>query len=176
MKCALVVILFAALTCIPAMAQGQPAGSACGPANAHFDNEPAAEHTTSQPEPGKGQVYVIEVFDKVVGEILHPTPRVGLDGAWMGADKGDSYLAFSVAPGEHHLCVNWQSYWKRLSDEAAVFGFTAEAGKTYYFRARIIEQGGSGHGSSAALDLEEVNADEGKYLVSSSPMSVSHQR
>jgi hypothetical protein len=176
MKATLVVALFGVLACIQAIAQDQPAGSACGPATAHFDTETGADHTVAQPEPGKGQVYVIEVFDKVVGEISRPTLRVGLDGAWMGADKGNSYVVFPVAPGEHHLCVNWQSHWKRLSDESAFFGFTAEAGKVYYFRARIIEEGGARGASNASLDLDAVNADEGRYLVSSSAFSASHQK
>jgi hypothetical protein len=94
--------------------------------------------------------------------------RVGLDGKWVGAAKGDSYLSFSVDPGEHHLCTRWQSHWKRFSDKAAFAGFTADSGQIYYFRARIIEGQ-----NNFALDFEPVNGDEGKYLVASSAVSVS---
>jgi hypothetical protein len=172
MKAALVVILFAA----SAFAQDHAIGSACGPAAAHFDTQTGAQQAITQPQEGKGQVYVIEVFDKVVGELSRPTLRVGLDGAWVGADKGNSYLSFSVDPGEHHLCTNWQSRWKRFSNRAAFTSFTSDPGKIYYFRARIREVGGSSGASTFSLDLEPVNDDEGKYLVASSALSVSHSR
>ena len=177
MKAALVVILFA----VSAFAQNQaepnqPAEAACGPATTHFDTRSASKQALVQPEAGKSQVYVIEVFDKVVGEISRPTLRVGLDGAWMGAGKGNSYVTFPVDPGEHHLCTNWQSRLKRLSREAAFIAFTAEAGKNYYFRARITEHGGSSGASTFSLDLDPVDPDEGKYLVASSDFVVSHRK
>jgi len=55
------------------------------------------------PEAGKALVYIFE--DMVHG----PTMRVGLDGAWIGANKGKSYFFFSVHPGDHQVCTNWQS-------------------------------------------------------------------
>ena len=176
MKAALVVILFAT----SAFAQDQSAiasvEAACGPKEVQFDTETAQNQPLSQPEAGKSLVYVVEVFDKVVGQISRPTLRVGLDGKWVGADKGNSYLSVSVDPGEHHLCTRWQSHWRRYSNEAAFAGFTADSGKIYYFRARIAELGGSGGASNFSLDLEPLNPDEGKYLVASSAFSVSHPK
>jgi hypothetical protein len=173
MKATLVVLL--SIFSASAFAQDQPPTptSACGPASAQFDTQMGEKQALSQPADGKGQVYVVEVFEKVVGELGHPTLRVGLDGQWVGADKGDSYLTFPVDPGDHHLCTNWQSHFKRLSKEAAFAGFNAEAGKTYYFRAKIVEHGGSGGASNFSLDLDQVNEDEGKYLITSSKSSVS---
>jgi hypothetical protein len=173
MKSVLVAIFFGVCTCIQVMSQVLPAESACGPTTAHFDTQTLASRVVPQPVEGKSQIYVIEVFDKVVGEIARPTLRVGIDGNWMGADKGNSYVAFSVEPGEHHLCTNWQSHLKRLYKEAAFLGFTAEAGKIYFFRARITEHGGSTGASTFSLDLDQLNDDEGKYLVASSSSSVS---
>jgi len=109
-----------------------------------------------------------------VGELSRPTLRVGVDGAWVGAAKGNSYISFSVDPGEHHVCTNWQSRWTRFSKKAAFAGFTAEAGNSYYFRARITEVGGSGGASNFYLDLEPLNKDEGKFLLASAAFSVSH--
>jgi hypothetical protein len=173
MKALLAVILFA----VSAFAQGQSAiatpEAACGPKEAQFDTKTAKGEALAQPDAGKSLVYVVEVFDKVVGELSRPTLRVGLDGKWAGADKGNSYLSFSVDPGEHHLCANWQSRLKRLSKEAAFTSFTADAGQVYYFRARITEHGGSTGASNFSLDLEPVNGDEGKYLVASSAFSAS---
>ena len=154
------------------MQQTTASQGACGPKEVRFD----ALTTSGNPptlEPGKALVYVSEVFKKVPGEWGNPTIRVGLDGAWMGATRANSYIAFSVEPGEHHLCTNWQSHFKRLSREAAFTGFTAEAGKSYYFRARIGYET-VGTATTMTLDLDPVNPDEGKYLVASNPASTSH--
>ena len=180
MKATFAVILFLAAPFLaaPVFAQNQPlvasAEAACGPEQEQFNAKAVknqAAQMPTQPEAGKSLVYVVEVFDKDANQIGRPTLRVGMDGKWMGADKSDSYLSFSVDPGEHHLCTRWQSSLKRLSDKLAFAGLSAEAGKTYYFRARIIESG-----YNFALDFEPVNEDEGKYLVASSAMSVSNPK
>jgi|HubBroStandDraft_6_1064221.scaffolds.fasta_scaffold28021_2 hypothetical protein len=176
MKAVLVVFVFAACAFAQDQSALASAESACGPNEVQFDTKTAQNETPTQPEAGKSLVYVVEVFDKVVGEIGRPTLRVGLDGKWAGADKGNSYLSFAVDPGEHHLCANWQSRLKRLSKESAFTSFTADPGKTYYFRARITEHGGSGGASNFSLDLEPVNGDEGKYLVASSAFAVSQPK
>ncbi len=184
MKVALVVILFVFSFCVfpfAGLAFGQDSPSlaaaeaACGPAQVQFDaraTKDAPASAVAQPEPGKSLVYVVEVFDRAVNQISRPTLRIGLDGNWVGADKADSYLSFSVDPGEHHLCARWQSHLKQFSEKAAFAGLTADPGKVYYFRARILEGGGS----SFSLDLSPVNQDEGKYLVASSVPSVSHPK
>ena len=74
---------------------------------------------------------------------------------------------------EHHLCTNWQSHLKRLSREAAFTGFTAEAGKTYYFSAHVGYES-AGDSVAMTLDLQPLNPDEGQYLVASNPVSNSH--
>jgi hypothetical protein len=174
MKAALVVLLFGVVSAFAQEPSAITAAeAACGPKEVEFDAQPASAQilTTqplTQPEAGKSLVYVVEVFERAVNQFSRPTLRVGLDGKWVGAAKGDSYLTFSVDPGEHHLCTRWQSRWKRFSDKAAFAGFTADSGKIYYFRARIIEGQ-----NNFALDFEPVNGDEGKYLVASSAVSVS---
>lgn len=176
MKTILFVLLFLAPALVQSKSALAAAESACGPAEVYFDTQRAEKQSSPPTEASKSTVYVIEVFDKVVGELARPTLRVGVDGAWMGADKGNSYLSFSVDPGEHHLCTNWQSHWRRFSNQAAFTSFTSEPGKTYYFRARITEHGGSTGASNFSLDLEPVNSDEGKYLVAASAFSVSHPK
>ncbi|MGA1988477.1 MAG: hypothetical protein ABSG72_19570 [Candidatus Sulfotelmatobacter sp.] len=176
MKAALVAVLFfTTFAFAQAPSPLAAAEAACGPAEAQFNaqtanNQPPA--SPQQPEAGKSLVYVLEVFDKAANQVSKPTLRVGLDGKWVGADKDDSYISFSVDPGEHHLCTRWQSRWKRFSDKAAFASLTADPGKVYYFRARIIE----GEGSNFALDFAPVNEDEGKYLVASSAPSISHPK
>lgn len=171
MKAALVAILLAT----SAFAQGQlplaAAEAACGPHEVQFSTKAADNQPLSQPETGKSLVYVAEVFENLVNQITRPTLRVGLDGTWVGAVKGDTYISFSIDPGEHHLCTKWQPLLKQFSDKAAFTSFTADPGKVYYFRARIIAGG-----SSFALDLESVNEDEGKYLVASSAFIASQPK
>jgi hypothetical protein len=107
-----------------------------------------------------------------------PTIRVGLNGNWVGANQGTSYISFTVDTGEQHLCANWQSVWKQLSSQHSFTSFTAEAGKTYFFRVMVGFQSYTPGPSSTAnsvvcsIDLQPVNPDEGKYLIASSPLSV----
>jgi hypothetical protein len=180
-KPALVVLLFATLVfSTSAFAQDQSplaaAEAACGPKEVKFDAHTATSQPLAQPEAGKGLVYVVEEFDKLPGQIARPTLRVGVDGKWAGADTGNSYISFSVDPGEHHLCTNWQSRLKQLSNLAAFTSFTADSGKTYFFRARITEHQGSIGGSTFSLDFESLNGDEGKYLVASSALSAAQPK
>lgn len=146
----------------------------CGPNQVKFDVKlDKAQHTLAQPETGKALVYVIEVFQRPAGELLTPTIRVGLNGAWVGANHGNSYFSFSVDSGEQHLCTNWQSSIGQLASQHSLTSFTAEAGKTYFFRVQThVESDGRGSGVWS-IDLQPINADEGKYLIASSPLSVS---
>lgn len=159
-----------------AFAQEQPATS-CGPSKTKFEvTLNSSQAVPAQPESGKALVFVIEVFQRPPGQIATPTIRVGLDGAWVGANHGTSYLSFSVNPGEHHLCTNWQSVFKRLSDQHSLTSFTAEAGKTYFFRVQTHVES-EGRGSEVwYIDLQPVNPDEGKYLIGSAPLSVSQAK
>jgi len=106
---------------------------------------------------------VIEQFDHAPNEIGRPTVRVGLNGSWIGANRG----------GEHHLCVDWQSrpFWMPMTSVAAS-SLTAEPGKTYFFRARIIPH----YGSIRTMDFDLVNNDEGQMLAAKSPRAGFHQQ
>ena len=183
MKSILLVLVLAAFSLLqnPTCAQNKVPPStpsdSCGPANLKFE----VEHDNSQlpptdPEPGKALIYVIEVFDETPGELGIPTIRVGLDGSWMGANSGSSYLFFSVDPGEHHLCTSSQSNLKRVSGQRFATDFTAEADKTYFFEAQVHVQANGGAGEGWSIDLHSVSADDAKYLIANSPLSVSHAK
>jgi hypothetical protein len=159
-----------------AKAEIASAAAACGPEKTKFDLETSdASHSIAQPEPGKALVYVIgqdgtqNIFCKGC-EII---ARVGLNGAWIGAVNGNSFLSSSVDPGEHHLCTQWQSRFSARSKQLALANFNAEAGKTYYFRMRLITQGKD---APPLLDLEQINSDEGKYMVLTSQTSEWHPK
>jgi hypothetical protein len=171
MKAAFVLILFTA----SAFAQDQAAiaasETACGPNNVKFDaKEDATQHPVPQPESDKALVYVIQDIgeEPCTGCAL---TRVGLDGAWVGANQGSSYFFFSAEPGEHHVCVNWQSRFEWRSRAFGMANFTAETGQVYYFRVRIFASR-----SIYYFDLDPINSDQGKFLAASSAFSVSHPK
>jgi hypothetical protein len=79
------------------------------------------QHPASQPESGKALVYV-----------FHEERQ-------NNANHGKSYFFFTVDPGAHRLCANWQSKIKIYSRQSSAASFVAEAGKVYYFRAQVNE-------------------------------------
>jgi hypothetical protein len=177
MKAVLLVFLFA----ISAFTQDLSvvtAESACGPGNIQFSVATKAnngQQSLLQPDPGKAWVYVVEDQKfKVVNDV---TTRVGVDGAWVGANRGNSYLSFSVEPGKHHLCTDWTSGFLPNGRLVSLTSFTAEPGEVYYFRARTSASPSSrGAGAGASIDLDLVNEDEGRLLVASSVLSISQQK
>ena len=168
MKISRIVVLLGFFA-IPAFAQdpsaSHPSSGGCGANESQFrvaTNK--KEHPVAQPEAGKATVYVIEdIFNG-------PTMRVGLDGAWVGANKRKSYFFFSVDPGEHQLCTNWQSgvFKKAAERVGSAASLTTEAGKAYYFRVLVYE--------STGVRLERVEPAEGQFLVSSSWFSKSRPK
>jgi hypothetical protein len=86
-----------------------------------------------------------------------------------GSDHGRSYLYFAADPGEHRLRVNWQTYLDVFLRETSFAHLTAEPGKSYYFRARVSDDG-------VYLDLDPHGSDVGQYLVATSPLMASHPK
>ena len=139
----------------------------CGDRKSQFDVQTTKARAGTNVEPGKSQVYVVELAERAF--LFDPrkiTIRIGLDGEWVGAVKGThTYMAVAVNPGEHHVCAERQSVQGSMEREAGFISFTAEPDKRYYFRARFTEHSG--------VNLEQINEDEGRFLVSSSQMAMS---
>jgi len=182
MKAALVLILFAASALAQDQAALLAAESACGPKDVKFAvKQDPAQHPAPQPESGKALIYVVEDLGQcpdcdggskaISTNVDQALTKVGMDGAWMGANQGSSYFFFAATPGEHHLCINWQSRLEARSRAFAMASFTTEEGKVYYFRERVFP---GAHDYS--FDLDPINGDEGKYLVASSVFSISHPK
>jgi hypothetical protein len=184
MKRALVVLLFVSSAFAQDAAAAAAAESACGPQNTTFNVKFDSGHPTPQPDAGKATVYVIEDIGQCPGCITsnslggffnsvdHAITKVAMDGVWMGANRGSSYIFFSADPGEHHLCMNWQSRLQVRSRAFSMANFNAQEGKVYYFRERVFP----GHSGDFVFELDPVNSDEGKYLVAISPASASSPR
>ncbi len=148
------------------------AEAACGPSNVKFDvKDDDSQHTVGQPETGKALIYVVQDIGiaNCPGGCI--TTKIALDGVWIGANHRSSYLSFPVDPGEHHLCANWQSHFARMSRVVGLAHFTAEAGKVYYFRTRVL-----GAAATTFFDVEPIDSDQGRFFVASFPLSVSHPK
>jgi hypothetical protein len=156
---------------------------ACGDSKTNFDVKTQAD----QPEPaapaaGKAQIVFIETIDKPFGCGMSttgcsPTYRFGLDGTWAGATKGNSYFVVSVDPGVHHVCTV-------SGKNVGVDSFTAEAGKVYYYQAKVVikrsavsingpDAMGSGQMINKDFDFSQVNEDQGKYRIKASELATS---
>jgi hypothetical protein len=162
------IVLIAMLLTVSAFAQSPSSqiALACGPQGINFDVKlDNSQHTVVQPAPGKAQVYFIQDRSLQSFRIGEPVvSMIGIDGAWTGENKNDSYFSVSVEPGEHHVCAHIQPRPIELSH------FIAEAGNIYYFRERIIPSAPFG----VYLSLNLVDSDEAKYLIATYPLSVSH--
>lgn len=175
MKKALAIVLVSFAFAVPAFAQDQSAiaaaQSACGPKDTNFDaKQDKNQHPTPRPAPGKALVYVVQDLGEAQASI-RALIRVGMDGAWVGANQHGSYFFFNVEPGEHHLCANWQSRNGDYNKLLAMANFTAEAGGIYYFQSRLFVLV-----SRHYFDFVPVDGDQGKFLVASSTFSVSHPK
>ena len=86
---AIVLAVFA----VPVLAQDPPPTAStrggCGPSETYFDvKTDRKQHPVAPTDSGKALVYIFEDIER------GPTMRVGLDGAWVGANKGKSYFSF----------------------------------------------------------------------------------
>ncbi|MFZ0772776.1 MAG: DUF2846 domain-containing protein [Candidatus Sulfotelmatobacter sp.] len=162
MKGALIALLLAASAF--AQAPSGVATSACGPKSGSFQvTLDKSQHTLAEPEPGKALVYFIQ---EKGSDAFAVTTKIGIDGAWVGANKNSSYFAVSVEPGEHHVCTNVQSF---RGHPVGLVHFMAEAGKVYYFDARVVY----GEGADLYFFLGAVDSDQARYLIDSLSLSVS---
>ena len=162
---------------------------ACGPDKIQFDVR-TTKHAPAPAPPaaGKAQIVFVELVDKSNAGACFGcsfTTRVGVDGAWVGANKGKSYFTVAVDPGEHHVCTDWQSISGRVRGNVGVASFSAEAGKVYYYQVTIRSTPGPVFGPpngavvSAAnwsLPLARLGDDEGRYRVKISALATAKQK
>lgn len=127
-----------------------------------LNNQPQAQTPIAV---GKARIFFIHEAGSLNGvAFAYPTTKYAIDGAWTGANHSDSWFEVSINPGEHHLCTTLQS--SIVDDRVELAHFTAEAGKGYYFRTRLVMSG-----QVELLELEQVDSDQGRYLIGSFPLS-----
>jgi hypothetical protein len=167
-KCRCVSLLAIFLAALPVLAQNDAAAArtaaGCGLSGQLFNVQTTdLKHPVGQPEQGKALVYFLVDF------VAAPTMRVGVDGNWVGANNGKSYFFLQINPGEHNLCMEWQSGTFKKSSEriGEAMQLMAEAGKTYYVRLTFAYQ---------RMHLELSDEAEGHFLVGSSLFATSQPK
>jgi len=141
----------------------------CGPSEAQFDvKTDKKQHPVAPADSGKALVYVFEDIER------GPTMRIGVDGTWIGANKGKSYFFFSLDAGDHQVCTNWQSgtFKETAKRIGSAMTLKAEAGRVYYLRTQVYERSEKDHN----VKLEPVETAEGQFLISASAFSTYHPK
>lgn len=124
--------LGAALLIAPVLAHADPFPAACGADTTQY--KVSHVHPEAVPAPPPGQALVVLIL-KPTGEEFASDPivRLAVDGAWVGAVKGRSYIAIPVPPGSHNLCVSRQSKYDDEKANLSTAPLNAQAGQVYYF-------------------------------------------
>jgi hypothetical protein len=171
---AFVFALFSIVLCAQATDKDALATPGCGDFNAKFDVKTEGGLHTIQPQSGKATVYMIE-NDSDFSSIPKPTTRMGVDGKWMGATHGNSYLYFFVDPGVHHLCASWQrTVVAGRGHQTEAAHFTAQAGGAYYFEVKSLFF--SDQPGQVDVSLTPLDSDEGQLLVNLYRLSTSLEK
>jgi hypothetical protein len=141
----------------------------CGDDKVKFDvKTEAGQPLPAGPAEGKAEIVFIENQNQMVTPFHYSTVRFGMDGAWVGANKGNSYFVLTVDPGVHQLCASWQSGLEKLKKNIKLASFTAEPGRVYYFAGEIVASR-----DTLIFNFSALNEDEGKYQVQSFKLSTS---
>ena len=158
----------------------QQAEAACGDPMAKFKVQQPG--TLIQPTVSIGEdaarVYILQdvVIPYKPGQNMawEPTIKVGLNGKWIGATRGRSYIVLPVKAGENHFCGQVQLsrlMWPSrcfLTGNTALLRLHVAAGQTYYVRAKTYRIDLGDYGFVCSINLDTVNSDEGRLLLAES--------
>ena len=171
MKMATVTMLvFAACGVLRAQTTNAVLATSCGPLNEIFQVRKAADPKAPIMTDRQAVIYFVQTQPRTCINDCSATVRVGLDGSWAGATRGNSFLSLAIPAGDHHVCSNWQKRIGKVEVKTQLTDFVAEPGKVYYFRTRVVNPTTE---TLPEFTLERINADEGKLLVASYAMSES---
>lgn len=136
----------------------------CGDDSIQFDAKQEKENP-GLPAISAGKALIVFVETMPNEMRVQSTTRFGLDGAWAGATKGDSFFVVEVTPGEHNLCASMQSAPNRMKKQFTQMAtVTVEAGKVYYFEAAVDVIGNMNVGI-ASFAFAQLSDADGKYRV-----------
>ncbi|HVX57113.1 MAG TPA: hypothetical protein VHA37_05250 [Candidatus Saccharimonadales bacterium] len=145
----------------------QAAEAACGPVASRFDVDVVQSPSLREAPPGSATVYVIEN----AWLRRSPTVRIAMDGKWVGATRGWTYLVLTVKPGEHHLCISKQTRSDKFDNNVALAPLQAQPGQTYYFQADAAD-----FILPNLLMLEQINPDEARLLIAERALAQPHAK
>lgn len=118
--------------------------TACGDDTVLYTVSTKPKAALPGPTAGHAEVVIIASVRDLCSNCTDITTRTAIDGAWIGANAGNSYFLAEVAPGNHEICADRQ---RPLIGRGAALGFKAEAGHTYYFLVHV-----AGNGENASVD------------------------
>ena len=175
---AFAVLLLALSIFSPPRARAQSVALGCGLPNIQFDVK-MESRPPAAPTPKIGEAFVFFLQDNPKSDASRPVTRFGIDGAWVGATRDNSYFYVAVEPGEHTVCVDWEldtfgSFGPKASTDVA--HFMADAGKSYYFRARHVVFTDRAGRLQPEVNLARLGDDEARTLMRSLRFSSCHQR
>ncbi len=99
---------------------------ACGPDGISYSTDTdKTKHPTPEPPAGKAMIFVVR--PTMAGNKVQS--RLGVDGKWIGVNRGDNYFFFALDPGQHYFCSQ--------AENRSVMAMKVEAGKTYYLQQKI---------------------------------------
>jgi hypothetical protein len=128
-----------------ALAQTNTWPSACGPKQTRFDvADPdwyLARHYKPSTPAGKATIYFIQQLE--ISEV-----NIGIDGAWVGANRASTWFPAAIDPGKHHIC-EYNPYFDALK----LVDIDAQPGKSYYLVLYY------------PMSLESIDAQEGSRLI-----------
>lgn len=172
------ILIVALLLALPIYAQAQSSddqSGGCGSGKDGWDVKTVKQHPPApKPQDGKALVYVVQTMvdgPPILGN--KATTRLGVDGSWVGANHGDSYFFFSVDPGEHSICTDWQSALYTRSGLASAADLNAQAGGIYYFRIRVRDVTNYRQGE---VEIAPIAKSEARLLLGNSEFSSSHPK
>jgi hypothetical protein len=103
--------------------------------------------------------------------------QIGIDGAWVGGNKGDSWFATTIAPGPRHICAYWRGSPMRISEDPHwlesrlwLTDMQAQTGQTSYYEVVVIADTDT---SGFMVRLEPISPDEAKFLIAGSSLATS---
>ena len=177
MKPRIQVAILAVSLVLVGQAWGKDLPDACGDEIVRFDViSQSRKPMPDAPPSGKAQIIFIESVDAdFCLSRSQITTRAGVDGGWVGANKGRSYFAYNVAPGKHQLCADWQ---RVLHGQVDLASLTAEEGKTYYFLVSVTNRTrtvGETEHRDEKVRLLALSEPEGRRRLEESDLAVAHE-
>jgi len=149
---------------------GQPG---CGVDELKFDVSKSPLQPLTKPADGMALVVVLDRNDAGAA-VIGGASRIGLDGKWLSATKGNTYTTLQVDPGVHHLCTKPQSILsgkKFLAVKllAAATSIDTKAGGVYYYQLVSVQLA---HEDMPHSELRLMEPDAGELLRSGYELSV----